>query len=419
MGMPTEIEALIDRYLTRRLEYESPDYLEARVRIDFLNPMFTALGWDVANAAGRSEFEREVITEGKLKSSSGLKYPDYIFQIGGKPVFPVEAKKPSVNLRVDPGPALQLRRYAWNAANLGVGILTDFQEFAVYDCRLAPDATDPASKALIDYYTVDEYRARWEDIEGRFSRLALLNGSLDEYVSGFKAVRGRQRVDRVFLGALEDWRKLIAVEIAQKNVISEDELNTAVQLIIDRIVFLRVAEDRGLENYGELREAVDQPQVFNELLGRFRKADQKYNSGLFHFTPEAGRTDHDQLTPSLTVGNEVLAPFVRSLYWPAGPYEFEVFPPDVLGQVYEQFLGRVIKLESPRRASVEQKPEVRKAKGVFYTPSAIVNNIVASTLGPLLDGATPASLERDGLRVCDPSCGSGSGVRDPWSFRDG
>lgn len=406
--IPREVDTLIDRFLSRQSEYMSPGYMEARVRIDFLNPMFAALGWDVANSAGRSEHGREVITEARVQTSTGIKFPDYVFQIDSKPIFPVEAKKPSVNLRNDPGPALQLRRYAWNSDTMGIGILTDFQEFSVYDLRIAPQGTDPATKARVDYYTFDQYPDAWDEIASRFSKDSVLAGSLQEYAASLGGARGKQRVDKVFLTGLEEWRAQLALEIAAKNSLSEEEINSCMQLIIDRIVFLRVAEDRGLEHYGDLREAGTTRNAYEALQALFVKADQRYNSGLFHLTAEKGRSNADALTPQLVIRDHALSPFIRSLYWPAGPYDFSLFPADVLGHVYEQFLGKVVHLASSHRAVVEEKPEVRKAKGVYYTPSPVVVSIVASTLNPLLAKATPKSLEDKGLRVCDPACGSGS-----------
>ena len=52
-----------------------------------------------------------------------------------------------------------------------------------------------------------------------------------------------------------------------------------------------------------------------------------------------------------------------------------------LGQVYEQFLGKVIRLTAGHQAKVEEKPEVRKAGGVYYTPTYIVDYIVKNTVG--------------------------------------
>lgn len=102
----------------------------------------------------------------------------------------------------------------------------------------------------------------------------------------------------------------------------------------------------------------------------------------------------------------MLKEIIGALYWPKSPYAFAVIPADILGHVYEQFLGKVIHLTSDHRAVVEEKPEVRKAGGVYYTPTYIVRYIVEKTVGPLLAGKSPKQLEQ--LTVLDPACGSGS-----------
>ena len=148
------------------------------------------------------------------------------------------------------------------------------------------------------------------------------------------------------------------------------ELNFAVQQTIDRIIFLRICEDRGIEPYGTLLGLVNGGEVYQRLLLRFRHADARYNSGLFYFEPEKGRGDApDTLTPRLAIDDKSLRDILKSLYYPDSPYEFSVLPADILGQVYEQFLGKVIRLTAGHRAVVEEKPEVRKAGGVFYTPT--------------------------------------------------
>ena len=83
-----------------------------------------------------------------------------------------------------------------------------------------------------------------------------------------------------------------------------------------------------------------------------------------------------------------------------------MLPADILGQVYEQFLGKVIRLTAGHRAVVEDKPEVKKAGGVYYTPTYIVDYIVKNTVGRLLEGLTPKQAAE--LRILDPACGSGS-----------
>jgi transcriptional regulator of met regulon len=102
----------------------------------------------------------------------------------------------------------------------------------------------------------------------------------------------------------------------------------------------------------------------------------------------------------------VLKEILGRLYYPQSPYEFSVLPTEILGQVYEQFLGKVIRLTSGHQAKIEEKPEVKKAGGVYYTPAYIVEYIVKQTVGALCDGRTPKQIAK--LTVLDPACGSGS-----------
>jgi hypothetical protein len=81
-------------------------------------------------------------------------------------------------------------------------------------------------------------------------------------------------------------------------------------------------------------------------------------------------------------------------------------PADILGKVYEQFLGKVIRLTDGHQAKVEEKPEVRKAGGVHYTPTYIVEYIVKHTIGELIKDKTPKEVSL--LQFLDPACGSGS-----------
>ena len=80
--------------------------------------------------AGYAESYRDVVHEDALRIEGNAKAPDYAFRVGGVRKFFVEAKKPSVNLKDNPEPAYQLRRYAWSAG-LPLSILTDFEEFAI------------------------------------------------------------------------------------------------------------------------------------------------------------------------------------------------------------------------------------------------------------------------------------------------
>ncbi|HEU4943907.1 MAG TPA: N-6 DNA methylase, partial [Solirubrobacterales bacterium] len=178
--------------------------------------------------------------------------------------------------------------------------------------------------------------------------------------------------------------------------LDEAGLNFATQRILDRIIFLRICEDRTVEQQIVLRRFARTTGAYDALLTEFRRLDSVYNGALFapHFSER------------LELSDEVLQTFIEQLYFPYSPYRFDVFGPDLLGGVYERFLGREIDLDERRRVKLVEKPEVRHAGGVYYTPPWIVEEIVARTIGPLLAGRTPRTAEQ--LRIVDPACGSGS-----------
>jgi len=415
MATPKEIVRLVETFERNIESYRQAPYNEAQLRRQFIDPFFKTLGWDMDNEQGWAEAYKEVIHEDSIRIGQSTKAPDYCFRIGGARKFFLEAKKPSVNIKDDPTSAYQLRRYAWSA-KLPLSILMDFEEFAVYDCRVRPHKSDKPSKARVKYFKYTDYIERWDEIAAIFSRDAILKGSFDKYAQTEKRKRGTAEVDTAFLAEIEEWREKLARNIALRNdTLTNRQLNYAVQITIDRVVFLRICEDRGIERYGQLMGLLNGRETYQRLMAVFRRADDRYNSGLFHFMPEKDRSEGpDELTPELVIDDKPLKEILRSLYYPDSPYEFSVLPAEILGQVYEQFLGKVITLTAGHHARIEDKPEVKKAGGVYYTPSYIVDYIVKHTVGRLLEGASvkrlktkPPRLDRT-LRVLDPACGSGS-----------
>ncbi|MGO8703977.1 MAG: Eco57I restriction-modification methylase domain-containing protein [Candidatus Brocadiia bacterium] len=404
---PQVILDLVEHFERNIASYRAAGYNEAQVRTEFIDPMFEALGWDMANRAGNAEAYKDVIHEDAIKVGGVTKAPDYCFRIGGARKFFLEAKRPAVDIVYDADAAYQLRRYAWSS-KLPLSILTDFEEFAVYDCRVRPNRGDTAAQARIYYMKFSDYAERWAEIADVFSKEAVLRGSFDKFAESARGKRGTSEVDAEFLKEIEQWREKLARNFSLRNEsISVPQLNSAVQSTIDRIVFLRMCEDRGIEQYGQLQALVSGERTYRRLIEVFYRADERYNSGLFHFNVERGRPSHpDEFTPELKLDDEVLKEIIGSLYYPRSPYEFGVLPPEILGNVYEQFLGKVIRLTVGHNAKVEEKPEVRKAGGVYYTPQYIVDYIVKNTVEELCKGKSPKAIEK--LRILDPACGSGS-----------
>ena len=227
------ITDLVTRFTEQLPSYKRSDYNETSTRRDFIDPFFTALGWDMNNAQGHAEAYREVIHEDRVKVGSATKAPDYSFRlVGGKRLFFLEAKKPSVYVKEEEQPAYQVRRYGWSAG-MPISLMTDFEEFAIYDTTVRPAVNDKASKARIRYITYKEYITEWDFIWDTFSRERVLKGGLDKFLSESKNKKGTGRVDKEFLASLDNWRTYLATSISHNN----KELNERDQLC-------RTADDR-------------------------------------------------------------------------------------------------------------------------------------------------------------------------------
>ncbi|MCX6558054.1 MAG: Eco57I restriction-modification methylase domain-containing protein [Candidatus Aminicenantes bacterium] len=402
------LEGLIGLFENNIRQYMGGGYDEAKARVDFIDKFFALLGWDIANEQGHSEQYREVTREDRLEISGRIKAPDYCFRVGGVRKFFVEAKKPSVDVKNDLAAAFQLRRYAYTA-KLPLSILTDFEELAIYDTRIKPDQRDSSSVGRVFYCGYKDYLKNWDFIFDTFSKEAIWKGSFDRYVEENKRKKGTSEVDKEFLKLIEKWRETIAKSIALRNPdLSIYELNDSVQKTIDRIIFLRIAEDRDMEKYGRLQTILEnKKEIYPQLVSLFAQADAKYNSGIFDFKT-------DQLTPKLKIDDKVFREIIKDLYYPESPYEFSVLPVEILGNIYEQFLGKTIHLTAGHQARVEEKPEVRKAGGVYYTPKYIVDYIVKNTIGELLKNRDSvkkgdiAEVAIPQIKTLDPACGSGS-----------
>lgn len=262
---PELLFSMIERFNRNADDYRTGSYNEAQLRQEFVNPLFKLLGWDMDNDEGASERYKQVIHEDSIKINGETKALDYCFRVGGVRKFFVEAKKPAVRIKDDPASAYQLRRYAWSS-KLPLSILTNFEEFAVYDCRIKPASSDKASTARIEHFTLGDYPGRWEHLLSLFSPIGILQGSFDRFVESSEGKRGTAEVDEAFLAEIESWRDQLARNLALRNRhLTSDNLNYAVQKIIDRIIFLRICEDRGIEPYRRLSALTNGHDVYARL----------------------------------------------------------------------------------------------------------------------------------------------------------
>ena len=396
------VAQLVNQFKENEPFYLSKNFVESEVRNKFIDPLLECLKWDVKNEKGARHDRQEVITEDRVVMNGQVKHPDYTLCYGGERKMYVEAKQPSVDLKTNPEPALQVRRYAYTS-KMPIAVLTDFQELAIYDTRIKPSEKDTAATARIEYLTYDQLSENFESLYDKISWDAVDLGKFDTYYEGTKDKRGTATVDDDILNMIEKWRMVLAEDIALHNDgIDAFNLTGAVQKIIDRLLFLRICEDKEIEEGNQLKKIAEQKTaIYKNVQRLFENANAKFNAGLFA---------SDQWLDELAVADKTLISIINALYYPECQYEFSVLPVEILGSIYERFLGKIIrftrKTKNGHSIEILEKPEVQKAGGVYYTPPYIVKYIVENTIGKKLAGRTPDDVSR--LRFVDPACGSGS-----------
>jgi len=394
------VEKLVDDFYRNEKELLSKSFQETEVRSRFIDPFFSALGWDFHQTNLKKQFW-DVHREYSQKDNSSTKKPDYAFRVKNgnnyKAAFFVEAKAPWVNLH-DQDPVHQAKRYSFSShGKTPIVILTDFQEFRVFNGLQRPILGNPLIgliKNLDLKYT--DYLDHWDSIYSTFSKEAVQNGSIEKLA---KLVgKTTKSLDDEFLNDISEWRDILARHLAIRNKdLTVDELNESVQRIIDRLVFIRNLEDREIEPENSLLNSIKgKENSYKQLMPLFSKLNETYNGLLYkpHFCE------------NLTIDDSVISDLVKRMCYPVSPFRFDVIEPEILGRIYERFLGSKIRLTENHQAKVEEKPEVRHAKGVYYTPQDIVEYISKNTVGKIIQDKSPEEIKE--IKVLDPACGSGS-----------
>jgi len=404
----TIIQQLVEDFADNEPSFLETSYSEAQARLDFIDKFWMALGWDVNHEREKNPYRQEVKVERGVAVSNRLKKADYAFFAAPNfrdVKFYVEAKKPSRNLD-NADDYFQTIRYGWSS-NTPLAVLTDFEQFRVIDCRYKPNIKTAENFALKKFsyreYTDEE---KFREIYYLFSREAVISGSLEEYANslpkrGRGAKQGRlfavgiqKSVDESFLDDLDNYREELARSFKNKNAeLDGEELTEAVTRTLDRLVFIRFLEDKLIEP----ETMMDKFDSWADFVRASAKLNSFYNGIIFkqHFID----------SPDFKPDEKVFTDICGELSDKYTSYYLGDIPVHILGSVYERFLGKVI-VATDKRAKVEEKPEVRKAGGVYYTPEYIVRYIVENTIGKLVEDKTPEEISE--MRFADIACGSGS-----------
>lgn len=399
------LKQLVDQFSDNEKYYISKDYLEADVRAEFIDKFFALLNWDMGGAVRPGE-TRDVIRE-KGKTSGK---PDYSFRMNGQTKFFVEAKAPNINIK---GKEInQAINYAWNHSEVSFSILTNFKEFHLYDVSLKPDEKHPEASEIFniqyEQYLEEENLAKlWT-----LSYDEVKNGSLEKYLKKDPASRKRRiPVDESILADLTVWREMLAKSAKKHDLnLSTGALNEVVQMFLDRLIFIRIAEDRRIVREETLKQCVEEWEQGKhrslrktKLNPLFKRVNDSLNGRVLRPSEALEASEFD---------DQLIADIIQGLY---GVYDFSVIGVELLGSIYERYLGKTISVTA-KRVKVEDKPEVRKAGGVYYTPKYIVDYIVENTVGKYLAGKGPDELSGNGFRVLDMACGSGSFLLGAYQY---
>ena len=401
------VSLLARRFLKDKSHYLSRDYVEADVRKDFIDPLLTALGWVRSSDPYRQEVKIE------RRGKKGIGQVDYAISLAPdyrRIRFYVEAKRPLD--RIDtPDNCFQSIRYSW-PKGLPLVVLTDFNHIHLIDSRYKPDIKD-SNHRVLKTWNCSEYdnTDNFGELYWLLSRKAVESGSIDRFVETIMPPPQRaekqyalplgeaREFDDVFLSSLDDWRTRLAMTFKKANdKLNGEQLTECVQRTLDRLIFIRFLEDKGIEPTSIIRSFSHSKNNWRAFSNACRRLDISYNGIVFKHHSIVDAT-------SFQPDNRAFEDICDDLTDEHSPYNFESIPIEILGRIYERFLGKVVEL-SHKEVRISEKESVRRAGGVYYTPDYVTNYMARSALDEKLRSLKPDGITA--LRIIDTSCGSGS-----------
>ena len=359
----------------------------------WINQMLAVFGWDVRNTSHvLQEVSLEIEERATLNEiGSTNTRPDYTLMNGRIRLFFLDAKRRTVNIKDDKSVSFQIRSYGWSIG-ARYSVVTNMDELAIYDCTAMPRHTDNADFARTVYLKVENY-------VDNFDRLNSFLGH-EEAINNQQNVKfvGKDTIDRNFSKALSNVRLNLARAIIDGNhgTISIANLNLWTQIILNRILFIRVCEARGLERDGLLKGF-----AATDFWTQFKNSS--YIDFYEHYDgPMFARIRQIQ---DLIIDNAVFEELLSYLYYPS-PYCFDVIPLKSISDIYDLFLGYHLEYDEKGTLSNVLKSEFRKSNGAVTTPEHIVQNTINCTITPnFLQLLTNEQILN--LKILDPACGSG------------
>ncbi len=389
--------------LVKKYEALSPaeikSYNEAATKASFIEPLFRALGWNFEDA-------NEVAPE--EKASGGR--VDYAFKLNSVSIFFLEAKP----LKADITNEAYIKQAITYAYNKGVtwAILTDFESLMVYVAQ--------TGKPFITL-TCNKYLEAFDDL-WLLSKESFQNNAIREKAERYGALPQRMGIEQRLFDQLRLWREELSTQLhSYQKKLRVKQIDEVIQRLFNRLIFIRTCEDRKIEEKVLLSTVHEwvrnkrKVELVEKIREIFRYFDGYYDSELFQ----------KHLTDEVFIEGETLANLINGLYeLPSGiaSYDFSIIDADVLGAVYEQYLGHIANIVKQKAKAAQAKMDLglpydetieltakiqtRKEHGIYYTPKFITDYIVRETVGRFL--AEHSANEIRNIKILDPACGSGS-----------
>jgi type I restriction-modification system DNA methylase subunit len=393
-----ELAKLVDKYQSLTPS-AIRKYTEADTRRVFVMPLFHALGWDV--------YSREEVAE-EVKASAGR--VDYVFKLHGVSQFYLEAKALRAEL-TKPEYIKQAITYAYNKG-ITWTVLSDFERLQVYNAQTG---------RLFINLSYDNYLRDFDDL-WLLSKESLENNALNERAEKYGALPPRLGVEQRLFNQLRHWREELSTQLYHYNPnLSSNQVDEVIQRLFNRLIFIRTCEDRKIEDrvllsaVREWHSSGGKGELVEVLRHIFRDYDGYYDSDLFAL----------HLVDQVFIESATIEGIINGLYEiPGGmaSYDFSLIDADVLGAVYEQYLGHVATVVKQRAKEAQvrmdlgfpseptfeltAKKQRRKEHGIYYTPRFITDYIVKETVGRFLKERSHSEILN--IKILDPACGSGS-----------
>ncbi|WP_271400050.1 Eco57I restriction-modification methylase domain-containing protein [Salinicoccus roseus] len=368
---------------------------EETVRSGYLNKVLDLFGW---NLSMTTEVIQEKVIAGDSRerlNSIGSRHsrPDYRLLDRGILRMYLDAKTATEDYRNSKATAFQIRSYGWSS-QIDLSIVSNFEHFTVYDTTFQPNEDMEALYRTI-HFSIDDLINDFDRYSQFLDKTTIQTMSWE--LSSFDIELHKsdnKKLDAAFLELISDFRLKLGEGLNNSNsTLTPTRMEYYIQLIINRLIFLRTLEDINMEPHGTLREWITNNRNFWSQFNNSSETNlyHKYDGVLFE----------EKIPQNIKIDDQYFSDFIHSLYG-STPYKFDVIEPALIAEIYDLFLGQKLNFDNDN-VSISYKK--LSPSGSIPTPANFSRYVVNKVVN--LDDINSIE-ELLTLRILDPCAGSGS-----------